>query len=41
MHWEPLMNFAFTLMANLEDRRVRDAQQRGMAFLKLLAEWKP
>jgi menaquinone-9 beta-reductase len=41
MRWEPLMSFAFTLMANLEDRRVRNAEQRGMAFLKLLAEWKP
>ncbi len=41
MHSKPVMSFALTLLANLEDERGRTAEQRGLKLMKKLAELKP
>ena len=41
MHSKTVMSFALTLMANLEDSRAHNAQQKGLKAMLKLAEWKP
>jgi geranylgeranyl reductase family protein len=41
MRSKTIMSFALTLLANLEDERGTNAEQRGLRFLKKLAEIKP
>jgi menaquinone-9 beta-reductase len=41
MRSKTVMNFALTLLANLEDSRPHNAQQKGLWMLKKLAELKP
>jgi geranylgeranyl reductase family protein len=41
MRSETVMSFTLTLMANLEDPSVHNAEQRGLSVLKKLAELKP
>ena len=41
MRSETVMSFALTLLANLEDDKPRGAEQKGLWFLKKLAEVKP
>ena len=41
MRSKAVMDFALTMLANLEDPRVRDARQRGLRVLKKVAEVKP
>ncbi len=38
---QTIMNFAVTMLTNLEDERAHDANQRGFRLLKWLAEVKP
>ncbi|MDQ4124879.1 MAG: geranylgeranyl reductase family protein [Actinomycetota bacterium] len=41
MHSKTVMSFALTLMANLEDSRAHNAEQKGLKAMLKLAEWKP
>lgn len=41
MHSKTVMQFALTLLANLEDRNTRNAEQTGFRLLKKMAEIKP
>ncbi len=41
MHSKTVMSFALTLMANLEDSRAHNAEQKGLKMMLKLAEWKP
>ena len=41
MRSETVMSFALTLLANLEDSKPKGAEQKGLWFLKKLAEIKP
>jgi flavin-dependent dehydrogenase len=41
MRSQTVMNFALTLLANLEDDRAHNAEQKGLKALKKLAEIKP
>lgn len=41
MHSQTVMSFALTLLANLEDGRAHNAEQKGLKFMKKLAELKP
>jgi geranylgeranyl reductase family protein len=41
MHSKTVMSFALTLLANLEDSRAHNAEQKGLKALLKLAEWKP
>lgn len=41
MHSKPVMSFALTMLGNLEDERAHGPGQRGMKFMKKLAELKP
>jgi hypothetical protein len=41
MRSKTVMSFALTLLANLEDDRVSNTEQKGLRFLKKLAEVKP
>ena len=41
MHSKPVMSFALTMLGNLEDERAHGPGQRGMKFMKKLAEIKP
>jgi menaquinone-9 beta-reductase len=41
MHSRTVMSFALTLLANLEDEKGRNAEQRGLKMMKKLAELKP
>jgi menaquinone-9 beta-reductase len=41
MRSKTVMSFALTLLANLEDERGHNAEQKGLKFLKKLAEIKP
>jgi menaquinone-9 beta-reductase len=41
MRSQTVMNFALTLLANLEDSETHNAEQRGFRLLKKLAELKP
>ncbi|HVL64962.1 MAG TPA: geranylgeranyl reductase family protein [Actinomycetota bacterium] len=41
MHSKTVMQFALTLLANLDDPATKNAEQRGLRFLKKLAEIKP
>jgi geranylgeranyl reductase family protein len=41
MRSQTVMHFAFTLLANLEDRHAHDAEQKGFKALKWLAKVKP
>lgn len=41
MRSKTVMSFALTMLANLEDRRAHNAQQKGFKLLKWLAEVKP
>ena len=41
MHSKTVMSFALTLLANLEDGRAHNAEQKGLKFMKKLAELKP
>lgn len=41
MHSKTVMSFALTLLANLEDGRAHNAEQKGLKMMKKLAELKP
>ncbi len=41
MHSKTVMSFALTLLANLEDTRPHNAEQKGLKMMKKLAELKP
>jgi hypothetical protein len=41
MRSRTVMSFALTMLANLEDGRAHNAQQKGFKLLKRLAEIKP
>ncbi len=41
MHSRTVMSFALTLLANLEDTKAHNAEQRGLKVMKKLAELKP
>jgi menaquinone-9 beta-reductase len=41
MHSRTVMSFALTLLANLEDEKGHNAEQRGLKMMKKLAELKP
>ena len=41
MNSKVVMSFAFTMLANLEDTKATNMEQRGFKALKMLAEWKP
>ena len=41
MRSKTVMSFALTLMANLEDSRAHNAEQKGLKAMLKLAEWKP
>ena len=41
MHSKTVMSFALTLLANLEDTRAHNAEQKGLKMMKKLAELKP
>ena len=41
MHSKTVMSFALTLLANLEDSRPHNAEQKGLKMMKKLAELKP
>jgi geranylgeranyl reductase family protein len=41
MHSRTVMSFALVLLANLEDTRAHNAEQKGLKFMKKLAELKP
>ena len=41
MHSRTVMSFALTLLANLEDSKAHNAEQRGLKMMKKLAELKP
>ena len=41
MNSKAVMSFAFSMLANLEDSKATNAEQRGFKFMKLLAELKP
>ncbi|MDQ3981767.1 MAG: geranylgeranyl reductase family protein [Actinomycetota bacterium] len=40
MHSKTIMSFALTLMANLEDSRAHNAEQKGLKLMLKLAEWR-
>ena len=40
MHSKTIMSFALTLMANLEDSRAHNAEQKGLKMMLKLAEWR-
>jgi hypothetical protein len=41
MRSQTVMSFALTLLANLEDSRAHNAEQKGLKALKWLAKVKP
>lgn len=41
MHSRTVMSFALVLLANLEDTKAHNAEQKGLKFMKKLAELKP
>ena len=41
MHSRTVMSFALVLLANLEDTRAHNSEQKGLKFMKKLAELKP
>ncbi len=41
MHSKAMMSFVFTVLANLEDDRAHNAEQKGFKAIMKLAEWKP
>lgn len=41
MHSRAVMSFALVLLANLEDTRAHNSEQKGLKFMKKLAELKP
>ncbi len=41
LHSRTVMSFALTLLANLEDTKAHNAEQRGLKMMKKLAELKP
>jgi len=41
MHSRTVMSFALVLLANLEDTQAHNSEQKGLKFMKKLAEWKP